>query len=204
MLIQLESRDPIGLERQLLELATRLGTPVPTRGRTLVDRLIPQQERRARTSSLSAITGLAEQPWHIDLAHHQVPVHYIVLACESEGSSPVPTNLVSWKNVIDIADHDACCTEPFLVRNGAASFFATLLTRWQQFFRFDPGCMQPMTRGGKALMSKICSKRIDPAARIDWRPRLTLVIDNWRMLHRRQDAHGAQDRVILRVSVMGG
>lgn len=201
---QLEPGNSARLGRQLLELATVLGRPQPARGRALVDRLMPQEEDRAQPNSLSATTGLAKQPWHVDLAHCHVPARYIALACEREGSSSVPTELVPWKNVLDIADHEACRCEPFLVRNGRGSFYATLLTEGRQFLRFDPGCMQPMTRGARVLMNKICGRRIDPTVRIDWRPGLAVVIDNWRMLHRRQDAHGAQDRVLLRASVMGG
>jgi len=201
--VQLEAGDSASLGRQLLDLASILGTPQPTRGKALVDRLIPQKRDQAPPKSLSASAGLAEQPWHVDLAHCQVPAHYIALACEHEGSSPVPTELAHWKNLLDIADYEAGHAEPFLVRNGRGSFYATMLAREQKFLRYDPGCMQPMTQAAKALMRKLCGKGIDPIVRIDWQPGLAVIIDNWRMLHRRLDAHRAQDRVLLRVSVIG-
>ena len=199
--MQLEAGNTILLERQLLDIASVLGAPQPTRNKELVDRLIPHKKNQAFPNSLSASTGLDIQPWHIDLAHSQTPVRYIILACEREGSKPVPTELAYWSSLIDIADQEAAHTEPFLVRNGSHSFYATILTRSQQYLRFDPGCMIPVTRDAKILMDKLSGKRIKPALRIKWKLGSAVIIDNWRMLHRRLDAHGTQDRMLLRISV---
>ncbi len=201
--VQPEAGDSSLIERQLLKLASTLGTPQPTRGKTLVDRLMPQQKLQAHPKSLSALTGLDKQPWHIDLAHYQTPARYIIFSCESEGSNPVPTELVYWESMLDITNREAAYTEPFLVRNGSCSFYATILTQSQQFFRFDPGCMQPMTKGAKTLMTELCCKKIDSTLRINWKQGQAVIIDNWRMLHRRLSAHDAQDRVLLRISVTG-
>lgn len=200
-LVQLKAGDTVSLGRQLLGIASILGTSQQTRSKALVDRLIPQEKDQAHPKSLSASTGLGVQPWHVDLAHFQTPARYIILACECKGSNPVPTELAYWKSLFDTADQEAALTEPFLVRNGSHSFYATILTRSQQYLRFDPGCMQPVTKGAKALMSKLSGKKINPALRIDWKPERAVVIDNWRMLHRRLDAHSAQGRVLLRVAV---
>lgn len=202
--VHLEASDPTAIGEQLLKLATTLGRPQTTRGKEPLDRLMPQKKKQAHIKSLSAHTGLAEQPWHIDLAHCQMPARYIALACEREGNNPVPTELTYWNNLLDMDDHEASHAEPFLVRNGRGSFYATLLTQGQKFLRFDPGCMQPTTRGAKSLMNKLCSKIIVPTMRVDWKPGLAIIFDNWRMLHRRLDAHGAHDRVLLRVSIMEG
>ena len=200
---QLEAGDTDSLERQLLELASTLGTPQPTRSKTLVDRLVPQKKDQAHPNSLSASTGLGVQPWHIDLAHFQTPARYIIFACECEGGNQVPTELVYWKSLLDLVDYESAHTEPFLVRNSSCSFYATMLTQSQGFLRFDPGCMQPVTEGAKTLMKKLCGKRIKPTLRINWKPGQVVIIDNWRMLHRRLNAHSAQDRVLLRVSLKG-
>jgi len=200
--VQLEARDSTALGRQLLELAKTLGRPQATRGKDPLDRLVPQKKEQAHVKSLSAQTGLAEQPWHIDLAHCQVPARYIALACEREGGKPVPTELTYWNNLLSMDDHEASHTEPFLVRNGRGSFYATLLTQDQKFLRFDPGCMQPTTQRSKSLLSKLCRKNVEPTIRINWQPGLAVIFDNWRMLHRRLDAHDAEDRILLRVSVM--
>jgi alpha-ketoglutarate-dependent taurine dioxygenase len=200
---QLEGDDSVSLESQLLQLAAKLGRPQATRGKALVDRLMPKASEDAHPKSLSASTGLAQQPWHTDLAHCQIPARYIVLACEVEGSSAVPTELVHSRGLLSPSDYEAARTEPFLVRNGRKSFYATLLAPGHRFLRFDPGCMQPMTKGAKALMRNLCSKNIAPDFRAAWRPGLVIAIENSWMLHRRVDAHAAQDRVLMRVSVMG-
>ncbi len=201
--VQLDDGDSVSIGRQLLDLASALGLPQPTRGKALVDRLVPKTLEQAQPNSLSASTGLGEQPWHTDLAHRQIPARYIALACEFEGSTAVSTELAHWATLLDPTDYEASHTEPFLVRNGRKSFYSTLLAPGRQFLRFDPGCMQPMTQRAKGLMSKLCGKTMEPTYRIDWRRGLTVIIDNSWMLHRRLDAHGAQDRVLMRVSVMG-
>jgi alpha-ketoglutarate-dependent taurine dioxygenase len=187
----------------LLNIASILGTPQPNRNKSLVDRLIPQEKDQAHPKSLSALTGLGIQPWHVDLAHYQTPARYIILACERKGSNPVATELVCWTSLIDAADQEAALAEPFLVCNGCHSFYATILTHSRQYVRFDPGCMQPVTKGAKMLMRKLSSKNINPNLRIDWKSDRAIIIDNWRILHRRLDAHGTQGRVLLRVSVTG-
>lgn len=201
--VQLKAGDSDSLGRQLLQIASVLGTPQLTRNKALVDRLIPLEKDQAHPKSLSALTGLGVQPWHVDFSHCQTPARYIILACEHEGSNPVHTELVYWTSLFDAADQEAALAEPFLVRNGCHSFYATILTHSQQYLRFDPGCMQPVTKGAKKLMGKLSSKNINPIVQIDWESERAVIIDNWRMLHRRLDAHGTEGRVLLRVSVTG-
>lgn len=201
--VQLESCDYASLSKQFLDLASTVGVLQPTRSKLLVDSLVPLEKGQAHPKSLSALFGLGGQPWHVDLAHNKIPAQYILLMCVHVGSRPVATELVYWKNLLDIDDHNAAHTETFLVRNGARSFYATILGRKQKFVRYDPGCMQPVTMGARTLMRTLLGKKVEPTVRINWRPGLAVIIDNWRMLHRRLDAHGAQDRLLLRISVMG-
>jgi hypothetical protein len=99
--------------------------------------------------------------------------------------------------------HVDAFSEPFLVRSGKSSFYATLLTKNRSYLRFDPGCMQGVTDKATLLMRKLLHESPPPCYSHNWEIGDLLVIDNWKMLHRRADARLSPDRTLLRVSVMG-
>lgn len=191
------------IEDDLLGIARTIGTPTSTRGGTLVDVLRPVDPGDARPRSLSALFGQHTQPWHVDLSHRSVPARYILLMCQSSGSAGATTDLINVDHFLPrhcIAD---ACSEPFLVRSGKNSFYATLLTKSRRYLRFDPGCMQGVTDKATLLMRKLLDESPPPNYSHNWNTGDLLVIDNWKMLHRRADARFAPDRTLLRVSVMG-
>ena len=187
------------VQQRLLDVASQLGDLSPGRKRRNIERLVPLREADAPSRSLSAIAGLGAQPWHTDLAHRPIPARYVLLACVDPGKCFVPTELCHPSSLFPAAWIEAARTEPFLVRNGGHSFYATLLSDKDSYFRFDPGCMLPTTKKGRELMKIGTLGQPSKIERITWAPGLIAVIDNWRMLHRRKAAHGAESRVLLRV-----
>lgn len=187
----------------ILTVATTLGEITSNRGRGLIDTLTPLESSDAHSKSLSALTGLGAQPWHVDLAHQQTPARYILLGCEVEGDIPVETELCDRRDLLPDDSVQLAYTEPFLVKNGRHSFYSTVLTRGEGFIRIDPGCMTPMTKKASRLMTAIQNDEKKLITAIRWKPGLIAVIDNWRMLHRRARAYGAVGRKLVRVSVMG-
>lgn len=183
----------------LLDVACRLGDPLPGRNGRYVERLVPLRQADALPRSLSAIAGLGAQPWHTDAAHRPIPARYLVLACVDSGKPSVTTELCEWSSLLPAAWIEAARTEPFLVRNGRHSFYATILSQKDSCYRFDPGCMLPTTKQGRELGQIITLGQATKIERINWVLGLIVVIDNWRMLHRRQAAHGAEGRVLLRM-----
>lgn len=189
--------------QELLDLARTLGQPVGTRTRALVDELKPLLTHEARRPSLSTKVGHGLQPWHMDLAHRIVPARYLVLGMCEHSTGNAPTELLDATSLVPMAlEYEAQC-EPFLVRTGAQSFYATILAKEQPFTRFDPGCMLGATLRAKVLMQKLFESASAPTHTHHWRAGEVLVIDNWKMLHRRADATTAPNRTLYRVSVMG-
>ncbi len=191
------------IEDDLLGIARTIGTPTSTRGGNMVDVLRPVEPGDARPRSLSAMFGQHAQPWHVDLSHRAVPARYILLMCQSSGSAGATTDLIN----VELFLHRHCLvdafSEPFLVRSGKRSFYATLLTKNRSYLRFDPGCMQGVTDKARLLMRKLLDESPPPCYSHIWNTGDLLVIDNWKMLHKRADARYAPDRTLLRVSVMG-
>lgn len=186
----------------LLDLARSLGEPVGTRTRALVDELQPQLAHEAIYPSLSAQVGHGLQPWHIDMAHRMEPARFLVMGIHECSTETASTEILNATDLVpEAVVHQAHC-EPFLVRNGARSFYATILARGQPFARFDPGCMQGTTDHAKTLMQQLLVHTTEPTHVHQWTPGSVLVIDNWKMLHRRA-ATTSVDRTLYRVSVMG-
>jgi alpha-ketoglutarate-dependent taurine dioxygenase len=187
----------------LMEIGNALGIPFAPRGRVLVQSLTPTAASEARAASMSAKFGVGQQPWHIDLAHWPVPARYILLGCESPGVSSTATELTRCSELFRASvDINAAHTQPYLVRNGRESFYSTLLDKRRPFARIDPGCMEPRSDAARKLQTRIQSFRPECTVEIRWKPGAILIVDNWKVAHRRLDATHASDRRLLRVSVM--
>jgi hypothetical protein len=186
-------------------IARLLGHVIEGRNGQTVEVLTPQKQASARTRSLSVVHGLGSFPMHTDGAHRLQPPHFVVLICDTPGSSPVPTTLVRFQDLkISLSERVGLEAAPFLVRNGRRSFYSTIYGRSRPFIRFDEGCMMPLGAESKAV-HRLVTERVrttDPFL-VNWHTGDVLIIDNWNVLHGRglgsDDA--STDRKILRVSV---
>jgi hypothetical protein len=88
----------------------------------------------------------------------------------------------------------------FLVRNGRASWYATVMSEDRPFVRFDPGCMTSASSQGNEAVRMI-EKRFAASrpVRIEWARGNVLIVDNWRILHGRESSDGDDEKVLLRV-----
>lgn len=145
-----------GLAAEAFKVAQRLGEPMVGRKGCRVEVLVPSQIENANTNSLSIRHGLGAFPLHNDGAHRSPPPRFIVLACATPGSSPVPTVLVCSRDLcLREVELRQCKSAMFLVRNGRQSFYSTILAHSRPFIRFDQGCMTPMCDDGKDAMKMI-------------------------------------------------
>lgn len=175
-----------------------------TRTRALVDELRPRLAHEVRHPSLSAQVGHGLQPWHMDMAHRIEPARFLVLGMHECPTEAAPTELLDATALVPKALTQEAHCEPFLVRTGARSFYATILTKEQPFVRFDPGCMQGSTPRASSLMQHLLTHATVPTHIHQWSAGSVLVLDNWKLLHRRADAAASINRTLYRVSVMGG
>ncbi|MBN9411471.1 MAG: TauD/TfdA family dioxygenase [Burkholderiales bacterium] len=201
---QHKANDADAFERAVLSLGQFLGTPTTTRNRRLVDRLTPTHADKARPNSLSRMSGTGQQPWHMDMAYRVEPARYLVMGMHECPARTADTELLNASTLVPADLSEEALSEPFLIRTGARSFYATIKAKGAPFVRFDPGCMQGSTARARALMQQLLNRTLAPTHFHQWTPGAVLVIDNWKMFHRRADATGSTNRTLYRVSVMGG
>lgn len=196
------------LDDDLCQIANRLGQPVGVRRRrSLVEVLKPKSADLAYANSLSAQYQLSSFPYHVDTAHWPTPCKYIVMGCKSPGSCNRKSLLIDWKSLqLDDSDMNTLKNAVFLVKDGARSFYSSILSDNNQFIRYDIGCMHATGPDSKTAL-QILSSAFDKSIKIEieWEEDDILVLDNWRLLHGRGSSSGpispSESRELHRVLV---
>ena len=185
-------------------LAQEFGTLVKGRNGQLVEILEPKSIKEAQRNSLSEQYGKGRFPFHIDMAHRQVPARILLFACVGGGPKATPTFLVDARQLLfNEHEREVLKTGVFLIRNSRSSFYANIDQSDGSFLRWDPGCMYAQDQRARDA-TKAMFFRVEHAVRhtIKWSDGAVLVVDNWRMLHARGCVADDNDkRVLLRVSV---
>jgi alpha-ketoglutarate-dependent taurine dioxygenase len=167
-----------------------------------VDRLNPTRTEAAKPRSLSARFGAGGFPLHTDGAYVRQPPRLLVLYCVQD-TEQRPTRLLRW----DEADWSAellsrLRRETYWFRNGRHSFLDSVVSPGRSFVRFDAGCMIPATRLASATLAELMERLSTRLClELQWRPGMTLIIDNWRMLHGRGTAAFTGSRTLLRLQL---
>jgi hypothetical protein len=198
----------------LLEVARELGRPVPVRPTwPLVQVLTPMTSSNALHPSLSRLHGLGTFPLHTDAAHHRQPPRWMLMRCASAGSHKCPTVLAdSQRLTLGGTERRDLERAVWKVKAGSRSFLASVVLRSTLTppssplrMRYDAGCMNIADAAFAPTAGKLVRWLNElPIDRIHWEPGLTIVVDNWRMLHGRGE--GADDsgiRELQRVLVAG-
>ncbi|WP_175526108.1 TauD/TfdA family dioxygenase [Paracidovorax konjaci] len=139
----------------------------------------------------------------MDMAHRPIPARYLVLGMLECSSGTAATELLNADLLMPDELYEAASTEPFLVRTGAKSFYATIKGKGQPFLRLDPGCMEGATERAKRLMTRLGELCVPPTYVHRWTPGSVLVLDNWKVFHRRADASNDLTRALFRISILG-
>ena len=196
---------PIDLKRWMLAVGKQLGEVCPSRrGSEVVDVLVPTIESKSKPSSLSRVFGLGSLPLHCDTAHWTTPCRYIVLGCINPGSSPAATLILDTKRLaLSTKDRETIEQAMYVVNNGRNSFYSGIKSSLHPFYRFDPVCMIPLCENAVRAMELFSLKRNENLVeRCNWKVGIVLVIDNWRILHGREQCPVDEDeRKLLRITV---
>lgn len=185
-------------------VGSELGSIVPGRGKRAIEPVVPQTTAGAYAGSLSSKYGLGVLPLHTDTAHWTTPCRYLVIGCADVGPVPTPTLLLDVHRLaLSEREAHACERAPFLISNGRRSFYGSVRDSARPFFRFDPGCMVPLTAAGQLAMEVFGAERNEASLdQHDWSVGDILIIDNWRMLHGRgRSQPTAIGRTLLRAMI---
>lgn len=204
----------------LMEWATSLGLPIPSRrGGSLIDILRVRPETEATPWSLSARFGKGAFPFHTDQAKLRTPPRYIILRCRRLRASRRPTLIQDFNNLkLSSPEHSILSRAIWVVNGGRGCFLSPIFTKHQvsgeSLLRFDMNCMKPahpQFAEAANILSEALS-RTNPI-RIEWYEGLTIVLDNWRMLHARannetlhseNNLNEEEERELERILVLAG
>lgn len=175
-----------------VEAVSLLGTPLTLAGFSTVQELRPHQASDAAPNTYSGNFGVGEFPMHTDLAHWAIPPRYLVLRC-IQGASEVATGVIDGNVLIENLGSTLLRRTLVQPRRplGNGKQLLRLLDRFDDYdvpvLRWDSIYLHPASAASKAafdLVSKhIASMTRDDAVLLTRGD--TLVLDNWRMIHRR-------------------
>lgn len=177
------------------------GTNIPT-----VQQLRPRFQDAALKNQYSGVYGVDAFPFHTDLAHWAQPPRYLVLRCV-QGAPGVFTEILSANHLLERVEIGQL--RRALLRPRRRSRFRgvnvlPVVTGSDPFFsiRWDSLFLVPLNDTAEQIRSVLCRKNLPlrSFAQIKMVNKGdTLVIDNWRVLHARSNAHGSMHRLIERV-----
>ena len=194
-------------ELETVEAVSLLGSVLTLAGFAAFQDLRPQTKSNSAPNTYSGNFGTGEFPMHTDLAHWAIPPRYFALRC-IKGAPDVVTNIFDGRSMI--ADIGATALRRTLVqprrplRNGKQLLRlldylegdAARVLRWDSIF------LQPATANSEATFLFVAAylKKAPGEALVLRNPGDTLIVDNWRMIHRRSPVPpGVADRHIHRV-----
>jgi L-asparagine oxygenase len=179
-------------ELETVDAVSLLGSVLTLEGFSAVQELRPHAKSSASPNTYSGNFGEGEFPMHTDLAHWAVPPRYLILRC-IRGASEVATSVFDGNVMID--DIGPTSLRRTLVqprrplRNGKQLLrlldylegYDTGVLRWDSIF------LHPATDESEKTHSLVATYIKSVAAREVVLLNLgdTLIIDNWRMIHRR-------------------
>lgn len=142
--------------------------------------------------SLSDLNGLGRFPWHTDGAISRVPPHFIVL--QNRTLSEVPTELVELPaNLARDLGRVALLASDRFGNHQLLSAVDRLKGRDRIRWDIRTCAVRP---GNDAIVDRVDS--LQPQVTVQWTEARTLIIDNWRMLHRRPAVPANEERHLRR------
>ena len=204
-----------GTDQELLRVAQSIGTVIripaflPHSDIPTVQSLRPHQKNIAPKNQYSAAFGLSAFPLHTDLAHWIKPPRYALIRCIT-GFKCVVTRLLHYRDAVQAIGADTFRHALFRPRRPPHSQILSLLpmklrSESDDGMRWDPIFIKPMNESADRVTDAMRDKR--------WQEECvrsvslahfgdTLLIDNWRCLHGRDEVptvavHRRLERIYL-------
>lgn len=194
-------------ELETVEAVSLLGSVLTLEGFSSVQKLRPLARSCAPPNTYSGNFGMEEFPMHTDLAHWAVPPRYLALRC-IRGASKVGTSVFDGNLMIE--DIGKARLRRALVQPRRPLSNGKQLLRLLDYLegasdgvlRWDSIFLRPATSDSEKVHSLVATyiKSVVANDVVLLTRGDTLIVDNWRMLHRRSPVPaGAADRHIDRV-----
>lgn len=188
---------------RIWDMAKSLGSVVKGRAGRDVEFLEAKSQNSAPPRSPSAVVGLGQIDYHQDGAHLQrIPKFLILGALSSTKQSPTLIKPTPKVGHFSEREFSALKTATFSIHNGRRSFYATMWSDREKFFRYDPYCMIP-TDSWATYAWSVFNDHIanSDGVAVPLEIGDILVIDNTRSLHARSAHQSIRRRTLLRIAV---
>lgn len=190
-------------DESLLKIASLFGAVVPGDRGVLVQPLLAQEKGKGSFGSFTYKVGYDAFPWHTDTAYWENPVRYLMLT--SEKSSPCATLARSFESLAKyIDDFNYLAERSVYLLNipGKRRLLTPVIKKHGEMgFRFDFHIYKPMNEEAKILSSLMLDQLSKESQRIVWTGNNVLVLDNWRLIHAREDASQDKNRSLKRIYI---
>jgi len=195
------------------DVAARIGTPLdiggllPGSGIRKLQTLKPKTRSPDLRNQYSGSYGLGDFPLHSDLAHWNIPPHYLLMRC-IEGAADVLTHLLPIEILKErIDDHILMSAMVVPRRKSKSQTICPLQVAYKRDgahgIRWDSLFLQPINEAGRKfaqLMKSTPWSAMGMYSLCLANPGDTLVIDNMKMLHGRSSVpETSQGRIVERI-----
>lgn len=187
----------------LQELASCFGMVVLGDKGDIIQPLHAQDKGNGSYGSFTYNVGYDAFPWHTDTAYWEIPVRYLMLT--SDKPSPCATIARSFESLIEcIADFDYLAERAVYMLNipGRRKLLSPVIRRRELTgYRFDFNIYKPMNKEAVILSDMILMELSKKHERVVWNGNNVAIIDNWRFIHAREDAHQDKNRILKRLYI---
>lgn len=190
-------------DENLLTISSMFGRVVPGARGELIQPLPARDVGSGPKGSFSHIVGYGAFPWHTDTAYWEIPARYLLLSSDKESSC---ATLYQDLNVIkqSIPDYDYLISRAVYLLDvkGKKRYLSPLFEVGEKRgVRLDFHIYRPANKEA-ILLNEIVGKELkDNCRRLIWTGKNAVILDNWRVIHAREDARDDKKRVLKRVYI---
>lgn len=190
-------------DQELLDLAMQLGTVIPGAREEMVQYLPAREKGEGPVGSFSHIVGYDCFPWHTDTAYWEVPTRYLLLF--SPVASPCATTYQSFESIkASIPDFDYLMDRAVFLLDvpGQKRYLSPHIRKENEVgYRLDFHIYRPMNYEAAILQDLVSDYLSNNHLKHMWTGKDVIVLDNWKYIHAREDAHNDQARVLKRIYI---
>lgn len=143
----------------------------------------------SKTSAKKTLTKIfnnKEFPYHTDGVQYELPPKYIILLRTREASQYTATNIIDGLSIAENNKELFFQTSFIIKGNGFRELSNIVKKKGEEYLlRYNPVIMSSYTSDKRQEIDAIFKEV--PPIKIDWKSNDILIIDNWRMLHSRDE-----------------
>lgn len=190
-------------DESLLKLASRFGKVIPGARNELVQLLPAREKGQGPIGSFSYSVGYGSFPWHTDTSYWDIPARFLLLA--SEDKSPCATLFQDLHLIRDmIPDFDYLLSRAVFLLDipGQRRYLSPVFcSHGKKGIRLDYHIFRPANNEAIILNDLVNSILKDHFQRFVWTGHNAIIIDNWRMIHSRENAEIDRTRLLKRIYI---